>query len=368
MIGQTISHYKIVEKLGQGGMGVVYKAEDLTLDRFVALKFLAPHLVSDEDSHKRFIREAKAAATLDHPNICTVYEIGEAEGRTFISMAYVEGHSLEQWIAKEPFRLDDALELVLQMGGALAAAHDKGIVHRDIKPANILIAERRSGKDRQPKLVDFGLAQFSNSSKITKLGSTVGTIAYMSPEQTSGKEVDHRTDIWALGVVLYRLVAGELPFKGHYDAAILYSILNEEPEPLATISSGVSHELEGIVNKALAKDPEDRYQHIDDMLADLRGAQRSGQRDARGAGEGSRSEWSRVQKIFLQVCDLEPESRRQRLEELCGDDQPLRQEVERWLRHDTPDGLIDSSPSIPTQAGGGEEAASWNEPSETSDS
>jgi serine/threonine protein kinase len=353
MIGQTISHYKIVEKLGQGGMGVVYKAEDLTLDRFVALKFLAPHLASDEDSHRRFIREAKAAATLDHPNICTVYEIGEAEGRTFISMAYVEGHSLERLISIEAFQLDDALELVQQAGGALAAAHDNGIVHRDVKPANILIGERRSGRDRQAKLVDFGLAQFAGSSKITKLGSTVGTVAYMSPEQTSGKDVDHRADIWALGVVLYRLVAGQLPFKGHYDAAILYSILNEEPEPLTGICSGVSPELERIVNKALAKDADDRYQLMDEMLADLRPAQRSGQRDARATGEGSRSEWSHVQKIFLAVCDLEPESRRQRLEELCGDNQPLRQEVERWLRYDTPDGLIDSSPSIPTQAGGG---------------
>jgi serine/threonine protein kinase len=276
MIGETISHYKIVEKLGQGGMGVVYKAEDLTLDRLVALKFLAPHLVSDDDSHKRFIREAKAAATLDHPNICTVYEIGEAAGQTFIAMAYVEGHSLEQLIAQGPFTIHDALEVALQVGGALAAAHAKGIVHRDIKPANILVADRTSGRDRQAKLVDFGLAQFAGGSKITKMNSTMGTVAYMSPEQTTGKEVDHRTDIWALGVVLYRMLTGQLPFKGHYDAAILYSIVNEAPEPLTTACVGVSPELEQIVNNALAKNPAERYQRIDDMLVDLRAQRRGG--------------------------------------------------------------------------------------------
>jgi eukaryotic-like serine/threonine-protein kinase len=277
MVGETISHYKIVEKLGQGGMGVVYKAEDLTLDRLVALKFLAPHLVSDEDSHRRFIREAKAAATLDHPNICTVHEIGEAEGRTFIAMAYVEGQSLEQLIAQGPFQFDEAVELALQVAGALAAAHDKGIIHRDIKPANILVAERSAGKDRQAKLVDFGLAQFAGGSKITKLESTIGTVAYMSPEQTSGKDVDHRTDIWALGVVLYRMVTGQIPFKGHYDAAILYSILNEEPEPLTAVRSEVSPELERIVNKALAKNPAERYQRMDKLMADLRAQKRGEQ-------------------------------------------------------------------------------------------
>ena len=277
MIGETISHYKIVEKLGQGGMGVVYKAEDLSLDRLVALKFLAPHLVSDDDSHRRFIREAKAAATLDHPNICTVHEIGEAEGRTFIAMAYVEGQSLEQLIAQGPFQIDEAVELALQVAGALAAAHDKGIIHRDIKPANILVADRSAGKDRQAKLVDFGLAQFAGSSKITKIQSTIGTVAYMSPEQTSGKDVDHRTDIWALGVVLYRMVTGQIPFKGHYDAAILYSILNEEPEPLTAVRSGVSPELERIIQKALAKEPDERYPRMDELIADLRALQRGGE-------------------------------------------------------------------------------------------
>ena len=278
MIGETISHYKIVEKLGQGGMGIVYKAQDLTLDRLVALKFLAPHLVSDEDSHRRFVREAKAAATLDHANICTVYEIGQAQGHTFIAMAYVEGSDLERLIAKGGLTIDDAVELALQVGGALAAAHEKGITHRDIKPANILIAERSSGKDRQAKLVDFGLAQFAGSSKITKVQSTIGTVAYMSPEQATGRDVDQRTDIWALGVVLYRMITGQFPFKGVYDAAIMYSIVNEDPEALTAVHSGASPKLEQIVDKALAKDPDERYQRMDEMLDDLRALPRDGER------------------------------------------------------------------------------------------
>ena len=268
MTGQTISHYKIVEKLGEGGMGVVYKAEDLKLDRFVALKFLAPHLVQDEEGHRRFQREAKAAAALEHANICTVYEIDEAGGRTFIAMAYIEGDSLETRIEAGPLKLKDALDIATQTAQGLQAAHEKGVVHRDIKPANLMITG--AGSQQLVTIMDFGLAQFAGGSKITKPESRLGTVAYMSPEQTEGATVDHRTDIWALGVVLYEMISGQLPFKGHYDKAVLYSVMNEDPEPLSALRTGVPKELERIANKALAKNPESRYQHVGEMLVDLR--------------------------------------------------------------------------------------------------
>ena len=266
MIGQTISHYKITEKLGEGGMGVVYKAEDTTLDRPVALKFLAPHLVSDEEIRKRFEREAKAAAALNHPNVCTVHEIAEANGRTFIAMAFLEGESLDKKIETGPLKLKDALDIAGQMARGLQAAHGKKIVHRDIKPANLMI-----GEDGHVTIMDFGLALLTEGSKLTKLDTTLGTVTYMSPEQTYGMELDHRTDIWALGVVLYEMVTGRQPFEGHYDKAVMYSITNEEPEPMTALQTGVPMELEFIVGKALAKDREERYQHVEDMIVDLRG-------------------------------------------------------------------------------------------------
>ena len=266
MIGQTISHYKITEKLGEGGMGVVYKAEDTTLDRPVALKFLAPHLVSDEEIRKRFEREAKAAAALNHPNVCTVHEIAEANGRTFIAMAFLEGESLDKKIETGPLKLKDALDIAGQMARGLQAAHGKKIVHRDIKPANLMI-----GEDGHVTIMDFGLALLTEGSKLTKLDTTLGTVTYMSPEQTYGMELDHRTDIWALGVVLYEMVTGRQPFEGHYDKAVMYSITNEEPEPMTALRTGVPMELEFIVGKALAKDREERYQHVEDMIVDLRG-------------------------------------------------------------------------------------------------
>ena len=266
MIGQTISHYKITEKLGEGGMGVVYKAEDTTLDRPVALKFLAPHLVSDEEIRKRFEREAKAAAALNHPNVCTVHEIAEANGRTFIAMAFLEGESLDKKIETGPLKLKDALDIAGQTARGLQAAHGKKIVHRDIKPANLMI-----GEDGHVTIMDFGLALLTDRSKLTRLDETMGTVTYMSPEQTYGMELDHRTDIWALGVVLYEMVTGRQPFEGHYDKAVMYSITNEEPEPITALRTGVPMELEFIVGKALAKDREERYQHVEDMIVDLRG-------------------------------------------------------------------------------------------------
>ena len=267
MIGRIISHYKIVEKLGEGGMGVVYKAEDVKLERSVALKFLASHLLEDEEGRERFLREAKAAAALDHNNICTVHEIDEADGQTFIAMAFIEGPSLKEKIEARPLKLEEALDVAAQTARGLQAAHKKDIVHRDIKPANLMLTE-----EGQVKIMDFGLAQLTDRTKLTKTGSSLGTPAYMSPEQTLGQKVDHRSDIWSLGVVLYEMVAGQLPFKGDVEAALAYSIVNEEPEPLTALRTGVGVELDRIVGKALAKDPDDRYQHVDEVLVDLRAA------------------------------------------------------------------------------------------------
>jgi len=267
MIGKTISHYKILEKLGSGGMGVVYKAQDTKLDRFVALKFLPPHLSQAEEEKKRFIHEAKAASALDHNNICTIYEIGETEdGQMFIAMACYEGESLKEKIERGPLQIDEAIDITVQIAQGLAKAHSKEIVHRDIKPANVLITE-----DSQIKIVDFGLAKLAGRTMLTKEGMTLGTVAYMSPEQTQGTEVDHRTDIWALGVVLYEMLAGEHPFKGDYEQAVMYSIMNEDPEPIKKINPAVSPELEQIVDRALRKNPESRYLSAAEILKDLQG-------------------------------------------------------------------------------------------------
>ena len=241
LIGTTISHYHITEKLGEGGMGVVYKATDTKLDPPVALKFLAPHLLRDDEGRKRFEREAKAAASLDHPNICTVHEIDEADGRTFIVMAFLEGRPLSEKIAEGPLKLPEALSTAIQIAEGLEAAHEKGIVHRDIKPDNVMLM---AGSRGLLKIMDFGLAQLAGSSKLTRGGSTLGTMSYMSPEQAEGADTDRRTDIWALGVVLYEMVAGQLPFQGNFDQAVVFSIMNEPPEPLTAVRTGVPKELE----------------------------------------------------------------------------------------------------------------------------
>ena len=265
MIGQTISHYKITAKLGEGGMGVVYKAEDTKLKRPVALKFLAPHLLQDEEARKRFQREATAAAGLSHPNICTVYEIGDEAGQTFLAMEFIEGESLEKKIERGPFTLKEALGFARQVADGLGAAHAKGVVHRDIKPGNLLVTP-----EGRVKILDFGLALLTEGSKLTQLDTTVGTVAYMSPEQAQGVEVDYRTDIWALGCVLYEMVRGQRPFQGVYDQALVYEIVNQQPEPLTAVRAGVPMELEWIVGKCLAKDREDRYGRAEDMMLDLR--------------------------------------------------------------------------------------------------
>jgi len=277
VIGKTVSHYRIIEKLGEGGMGVVYKAEDFTLGRTVALKFLPPELTRDSEAKTRFVHEAKIASVLDHPNICTIHEIGEEQGKTFIAMAYVEGKTLREKISTGPLKLEEALGITIQIAEGLEEAHEKGIVHRDIKASNIIITPKG-----QVKIMDFGLAKLVGASKLTKNGATVGTIAYMSPEQARGEVVDHRTDIWSLGAMLYETITGQLPFKGDYEPAVVYSILNETPEAITALRAGVPMDLEKIVEKALAKKRDERYQHLGDMLVDLRAVVKQTQHEIQG--------------------------------------------------------------------------------------
>jgi serine/threonine-protein kinase len=266
MIGKTISHYKIIDELGSGGMGVVYKAEDTKLHRMVALKFLPPPLTRDAGARERFTREAQAASALDHPNVCTIHEIDETDdGRTFIVMACYEGETLRERIGHSPLAIGEALDIACQMAEGLHEAHEKEIVHRDVKPANIMVTGRG-----QVKIMDFGLAKLREKTILTREGTTLGTVAYMSPEQARGDEVDRRTDIWSLGVVIYEMVTGRRPFKGDYEQAVIYSILNDAPEPMTALRTGVPRELERVTAKALAKDPKDRYQHADELLVDLR--------------------------------------------------------------------------------------------------
>ena len=261
MIGKMISHYRVLEKLGSGGMGTVYKAQDIKLDRFVALKFLPPHLSQAEEEKKRFIHEAKAASALDHPNICTIYEIDETEdGQMFIAMACYDGESLKQKVESRSAGLDvdQAIDIAMQVAEGLAKAHEQEIVHRDLKPANVMIT-----KDGVVKIVDFGLAKLRGQTKLTKAGTTLGTAAYMSPEQAMGQEVDHRTDIFSFGVLLYEMLAGDQPFAGDYEQAVIYSILNEEP---GSIGRDVPEELQNVVLRALEKEPEKRYQSVNQLL------------------------------------------------------------------------------------------------------
>ena len=284
MVGQTISHYRITGKLGEGGMGVVYKAEDTKLERPVALKFLAPHAIEDPEHQARFLREAKAAARLDHQNICSVYEIGEAAGRTFLAMAYLEGQTLKDKIAERPLKLDEVVDIAVQTALGLKSAHEKGIVHRDIKPANLMLTE-----EGLVKIMDFGLAQLAEGSKLTKTETILGTPAYMSPEQARREPTDRRTDVWSLGVVIYEMVTGRLPFKGERQEAVLYAISQEDPEPITALRAGLPMQLESIVGKALAKKPDERYQHVEEMIVDLRalGKHDSVDKDRPGSGEAT---------------------------------------------------------------------------------
>lgn len=294
MIGQTISHYQILEKLGEGGMGVVYKAQDTKLDRLVALKFLPQHVSGSEEEKTRFVQEAKAAAALNHPNICTVYGIEEsasaevsADGQMFIAMEFVEGQTLRQKTSggaeqRPALQLKQVVDIGVQLADGLAIAHDKGIVHRDLKPENIMLQ-----KDGRVKIMDFGLAKLKGASRLTKAGSTVGTAGYMSPEQVQGEETDHRTDIFSLGVILYELFVSQSPFKGVHETAINYEIVNVDPEPMTSVKPEIDPELDRIILECLQKEPDERYQAVKDVSKELK----------RFTRESSRQRMSRTRTV-----------------------------------------------------------------------
>ncbi len=257
--------YRIGGEIGRGGMGVVYKAEDTKLKRIVALKFLPQELMRDKEAKERFIQEAQAAAALDHPNICTIYEINESDGQTFISMAYIKGQSLKEKIASGPIILEEVLNITIDIAEGLKEAHENGIIHRDIKPANIMLTNKN-----QVKIMDFGLAKLTWGADLTRTATIMGTLAFMSPEQATGEKTDHRTDIWSLGCVLYEMLAGRRPFKGTHDQAAIYSILNEEPEPIARLRKNLPVGFEMILHTCLQKDPHKRYRNMKALLSDLR--------------------------------------------------------------------------------------------------
>jgi len=263
MIGQTISHYKILEKLGEGGMGVVYKAEDINLKRTVALKFLPKGLQAHELEQARFLQEAQAASALNHPNICAIHTLGEYEGRQFIDMEFVDGKTLKQVFPIQ--NMPEAITYAIQIAEALQEAHNHGIVHRDVKPENIMLNTKK-----QIKVMDFGLAKLKGSLKLTRTSSTVGTLAYMAPEQIRGEEADSRCDIFSFGIVLYEMLTGYLPFRGEHEAAMMYSIMNEEPQPISHFRVEVPSFITSAIERALQKDPALRYQTMQEMIHDLK--------------------------------------------------------------------------------------------------
>ena len=269
MIGQTISHYKILEKLGEGGMGVVYKAQDLKLDRFVAIKFLPSHLSASSENKTRFLQEAKSAAALNHPNILSIYEIDEQDGSLFLVMEYIEGQTLKNYVSKlksgTGVPLHQAFEWTSRIAQGLKAAHEKNIVHRDIKPENVMLTG-----DGQLKIMDFGLAKLKSARGITKTGTSLGTLSYMSPEQAQGLPADGRSDLWSLGVLFFEILTAELPFKAEHEAGLLYLVVNQDPPAPSDFDRTIPPAVNDLMKKMLAKDPADRYQNADELIRGLK--------------------------------------------------------------------------------------------------